>query len=1203
MEISPVQSQRLPRLDAQNPWPGLDAYDEASQEFFHGREAIVEELLCMIRHSPITALYGKSGLGKSSLLKAGLFPKLRLEHFLPVYLHMDFSDQTDLFEQVAQRLEAAIADSGADCPPRLPGEDLWQYLHRKDMDIWSADYFLLTPILVFDQLEELFSSRGPNHDDIQSVLNSLADLFENRIPLILESDRERCKQIDIFSRRYSILLAFREDFLPEFLNLEKKVRSLLSNRVQLLPMSRDQAIAATQQAGVEILDEGVAERIVDFVADSEVSTSNSENNVEPVLLSLCCYQLNLKRRKAGADKIDATLVDRSGEGILEDFYRDAIKDMPENVPQFIETYLILGDRFRGNYPLEEALERQFIREDDLNTLIGRFRLLRVNQQGDTARIELIHDRLVSVVRKSRDKRLAEAREQKERQLRKEAELEARRESERREEAEKARALLSKKNKILWVSIGAVFAFALLAIILSVIAKRQTNIAIKATSQVTAALHEAEEQTKIAKDQRLKAIVLGLVAEAQAMLSEARIESEDRAFLQLLAAFGILPETESEAGLLDALLKQRDLVKLIMTGGPVMAVAFSPDGSRIISAGTDMTLRIWNAATGQPDGDPLQGHAKSVSTVAFSPDGSRIASGSEDMTLRLWDADTGHPIGQPLQGHEKSVLCLAFSPDGKHIVSGSEDMSLRLWDSVTGQPIGQPLLGHEKSVSCVAFSPDGKRIASGSDDSTLRLWDTNTLKPINQPLLRHQASVKSVAFSPDGSRIASGSEDMTLRLWDADTGHPIGQPLQGHWGNIQSVAFSPDGSRIVSGSGDKTLRLWDLASGKPIGRPLLAHKSAVTSVAFSPDGSRIASGSWDKTLRLRKSTFCEPLQGHTDWVNSVAFSPDGSRIVSGSGDNSLRMWDANNGKALGEALQGHTGRVESVAFSPDSSRIVSGSQDNSLRLWNGNTGQPIGDPLKGHLDSVTTVAFSPDGSRIVSGSDDRTLRLWDADTLQPIGKPLEGHKDFVKSVAFSPDGSRIVSGSGDKTLLLWDAASGESIGNSLLGHKGGVNSVAFSPDGTCIVSGSWDKTLRLWNAVTGETLGGPLEGHEDSVMSVAFSPDGRSIVSGSWDASLRLWDAATRKPIGQAQRCHDGRVQSVAFSPDGRNIVSGSGDKTLHIWPVFNNLPGELCKKLTRNMSRGEWREWVSPDIDYKILCPDLPIPSDDPSIPASTKCQ
>ncbi|KAF7980717.1 hypothetical protein HWV62_37189 [Athelia sp. TMB] len=283
---------------------------------------------------------------------------------------------------------------------------------------------------------------------------------------------------------------------------------------------------------------------------------------------------------------------------------------------------------------------------------------------------------------------------------------------------------------------------------------------------------------------------------------------------------------------------------------------------------------------------LQGHEDSVFSVAFSPDGSKIVSGSGDKTVRVWDTVTGQLAFPPLQGHEDFVFSVAFSPDGSKIVSGSGDKTVRVWDAVTGQLAFPPLQGHAGYVRSVAFSPDGSKIVSGSDDKTVRVWDAITGQLAFPPLQGHEAYVLSVAFSPDGSKIVSGSSDQTVRVWDVVTGQLAFPPLQGHAGYVRSVAFSPDGSKIVSGSSDQTVRLWDAVTGQAALPPFLGHNDAVESVMYSADGSRIVSGSADIHIRVWDATtgqlFAPPFQGLSAYMSFMAQPLWGPGQFAGSG---------------------------------------------------------------------------------------------------------------------------------------------------------------------------------------------------------------------------------------------------------------------------------------------------------------------------------
>ncbi|KAG8706339.1 hypothetical protein FRC09_002465 [Ceratobasidium sp. 395] len=622
-----------------------------------------------------------------------------------------------------------------------------------------------------------------------------------------------------------------------------------------------------------------------------------------------------------------------------------------------------------------------------------------------------------------------------------------------------------------------------------------------------------------------------------------------------------------------------------------SLSHSSDGAYIVSGSNNNTIRVWNAHTGQPVGEPLKGHTGIVNSVAYSPDGAWIVSSSRDSTIRIWDAYTHQPVGQPFGGDTSEVTSVAYSPDGAYIVSGSWDSTVRIWDAHARRPVGQPLEGHTGSVNSVAYSPDSAYIVSGSDDYTIRIWDAHTYQPVQQPLDGHTNSVTSVRYSPDGTYIVSGSCDNTIRIWDAFARQPVGRPLQGHTNSVYSVAYSPDGAYIVSGSYDQTIRIWDAHACQPVGRPLEVHTGSVSCVAYSPDGAYIVSGSADKTICIwdayTRQPVQQPLDGHANSVNSVAYSPDSACIVSGSEDNTIRIWDAYTRQPVGQPLEGHTKLVTSVTYSPDGAYIVSGSEDRTIRIWDAHACQQIGKPLEGYTGAILSVAYSQDGAYIVSGSEDRAIRIWDACTCQPVGQPLKGHYWSVLSVAYSLDGAYIVSGSEDSTVRIWDASTHQPVGQPLQGHTSYVTSVEYSPDGAYIVSGSRDETIRIWDAHTCRPVGQPLQGHTGPVHSVSYSPDGAYIVSGSEDNTIRIWGAHTCQPVGSPLQGHTGPVTSVAYSPDGLYLVSGSEDETVRIWDMHSVIPTDVIRDSHKDNSQGAHSLHIAPEVrppQRHVLC-------------------
>lgn len=604
-----------------------------------------------------------------------------------------------------------------------------------------------------------------------------------------------------------------------------------------------------------------------------------------------------------------------------------------------------------------------------------------------------------------------------------------------------------------------------------------------------------------------------------------------------------------------------------------ALAFSPDGRRIVSGGTDDgTLKTWDATTGLQIGATLPNPAGSVSAIAFSPDGNRIATGGFDMDLRIRDVATGRQIGAPLMGGAavkpgivfrpppqmlETLDGIAFSPDGHRLVSGGHEDRIRLWDADTGRLIAVASVGDGNGLNSLAYSPDGKRIAGAGMDGMVRQWDGLTGREIGPPIFADGMPLQAIAFSPDSQRLALGGSK-GLGIWDAATGRLIVAPRVTAAGAIQAAAFLPDGKQIISGGIGMPFQIWTGSASREIGEPLRDRGADSAALAISPDGGRIASALDDKTIRLwdvdsSRQASAVRLSDETDrWA--FAISPDGRTIASGGGDKAIRFWDAATGRQIGNPMVGHEGRVTALAFSPDGRTIASGGEDKTLRLWDVAAGRPIGGPFRGHQGAVETVAFSRDGRMLVSGGDDLALRLWDTATGRQLGPVLvdrdQGHEagDKVMAAAFSADGHRVASAGFGVALRLWDTATGQPIGAAIAERKFWARATSFSADGKWLAVGGMDGTIRLLDGHTGRQVGAALVGHTRGIATLFFSPDGRRLASGGYEGALRIWDPFTGRQIGAPLKDAIW-IDGAAFSGNGRAIVSAGADKMIRHWDV------------------------------------------------------
>jgi hypothetical protein len=419
-------------LDQENPWPALYPFEEAGMNFFKGRDKKTAELRRAVLHASLTILFGQSGLGKTSLLKAGLFPKLRTEGFLPIYLRLDVQDkERPLIEQLRNALFDEIIKYKVDAPPCKESETLWEYLHRRKIEFWSSKNRMLIPLFVLDQFEEVFTLGSNNLKAVSQLRNDLTDLIENRIPAPLVSSAEATScdasmALELQCQRFKVLFSFREDFLPSFEAWKREMPSIMRNRIQLKQMTGEQAFAVVHETAPNLANETVAEEIVRFVASVQSSPVQNEsllsitdNNqeqpntvkqpdlaelvVEPALLSLFCHGLNERRKQRKLATFDKSLLDGDANTIIEKFYQNCLKDLPERVHLFIENELITRDGYRRPCPEKDAESKYNVTGEELATIVNRW-LIRIEPFHGTSVIELIHDVLAPVVAQRREER-------------------------------------------------------------------------------------------------------------------------------------------------------------------------------------------------------------------------------------------------------------------------------------------------------------------------------------------------------------------------------------------------------------------------------------------------------------------------------------------------------------------------------------------------------------------------------------------------------------------------------------------------------------------------------------------------------------------------------------------------------------------------------------------------------------------------------
>ena len=857
-----------------NPYRGLSAFREQDAANFFGREKEIEELLVAVEDNSFVSLVAASGCGKTSIINAGLIPRLRQNDSLII---VQFSPQHNPFNELIYALVDQLNHNEAE-------EKLEEYnsfvtgIQNGSLQLSHLVQHVITPnkrlLLIIDNLEQLYylnSDQKLQHRFIDSLL----DIDKTTIPVTL-------------------LISIRTDFLKKALEYGRLSFEFDRNPSKILtPIVEDEQLrqvieTPAHKLGVKFTSE-LTDRLIKEIKENKLGLSQ----IEFALSMLWNQQSDHLLTQANYEAMNCInqCLSKKANSIFDGF--ETLREQKKVRHLFIQL-IIPGIATEDTC---EILTRDQISDDDWEQVVkpladANLLIIEDKESIGQETVTLIHDNLIynwSVLKQWVDEErqfylwrdnLAQTIEswQKSRKkasgLLRGAQLAAaeeylKREGDRLTSSERAfikkglnvRAqaeLKIKDAKLRNAKNGMAFLFVLFIIVLGlwygsyqkasqIVAEKQ-----KFTEEIkdlkTRLANVTQEQQDVA-ELRKHAQALQLSSQAVLIAKSQTVTKDElqRAVLLAVQAQRIFDTSDTQQNLnyvLNKLSPQEHTFK--GHRGSVLSLAFSPNSNLLASASKDGTVRIWDLNTNKQIGK-LTRHRGDVLSVAFSPNGKIIATGGKDSTIIFWDAATLKSMGPSLKGHNFQVWSVAFSPNGKYLASGSYDTNIIIWNVESMIEVGR-FTQHKKTVYSLAFSPDSKKLVSGSFDKTLRLWDIENLQPIGKPMRKHSKVVNSVAFSPDGKIIASASDDKTIILWDAETREPIGEPITEHKSWIRAVTFSPDGKTLASASYDKTVRFLDVKTRLPAAKPLTG-RSAALSVAFSPDNNKIAVGSKDNKVRV------------------------------------------------------------------------------------------------------------------------------------------------------------------------------------------------------------------------------------------------------------------------------------------------------------------------------------------------------------------
>ena len=1094
----------LPKLKGYNlpeePYRFLGRYKQEDAPIFFGRGKKIRTLYFRVTDgfsAPVILLAGQSGVGKSSLLEAGLLPRIK-ENYQVQYLRR--TPMLDLVSALKQVLLPTVNPTEKTVEPSPVDE-----LLKNGLAAWKKiEQDNGQPlIIILDQAEGVFTRVSKTQpQELSHFLAILQTIFNTPQN----------------SPQGKLIFSYRKEFHTDF-EAEFKQKTIPQEAIFLAPLNKEEIIEVVEGLmTTESLRRKYALTIAPGLSNliAEELITDKESPIAPVL-QIILTKLWQQQEPLDQRKFTITNYQKLKEAgiLLKDFYQQQMEKIQawdqQHGKDTVQSGLALDIlafhttqwQVAESRTLEKLRTAYEHRQDVLEDLLHQFDATYLLAWLSKDKTALAHDTLAPIVRYNSE--ISDKPGQKARRILETKMINYQQEEEtiiepedlalvengkdgmrvwtlqeqklikksqayrdRIEEERRAQEAFKKRNRVLVVAllssllVGAAFW------------GRSNYWDLQVKAAVTQALIEEKADPTIAWQTIQEAIVID-PTNAIVLQTRNDIYNKNEFYADSWPLGKTVTDLSPVVNRKIAIAIGKEVKLLNQNGVPiwtkvqdkeVLSVEASVDGSELLIAGKEGIVKVLDTSTGDVI-NTMRDHKDWIRKAIFLADTQHVLSGDRNGQIVLWDRVT-NTILKTYAAHEDEIWDLAYSPTNQQFVSVSWDGTAKLWSLETGFLADLPIVGRGLSA---AYSHDGTQIAIGDRNNTIYLFDTSGT--LQHKILAHDKRINVLQYAPNSRIILSASDDKTIRLWDT-----LGNPLKiykGHQDFVYDLAFTVDGKGFYSCSEDGTVKRWQIES--KVMQYFGSHENEVTDLAISEDGALMVSGSGSGQ------------QAVAEQISDIGFDPTTLFDLEPQGQNAY-IWHLDTDQAP-DTLIGHTGGITAVAISKKANMILTASEDATVRFWD-LKGAALSTIIE-HQAGVYDVAFSPDGKWFATASYDRIIVLGKtatllADTLH-LRQPSE-----VEAIAFSPDQAQLLVGlAGTEAVLL--NFTGQEI-RRFSKNRAGITAVAFSPDGERVLIGDAGNEGVLYSvrgdSLTTFSLEEKTKTGGEGVTAVAFSGDGKLI---------------------------------------------------------------------------------------------------------------